>query len=83
MNLLLLLIAWAATLIVMFHVVRKRFRTYGAQVAAAAAAAPVAKKFRVKITSNCGEKLEFASLHEEDVKRVIEIIIALKQEKKK
>ena len=68
-----------ASLVVMFHLVRKGFRTYGSQVAAA----PVDKKFRVKITSNCGEKLEFASLHEEDVKRVIEIIIALKQEKKK
>ncbi|MEM9832907.1 MAG: hypothetical protein AAF944_19905 [Bacteroidota bacterium] len=82
MALLLLLIAYAASLTAMFYLVRKEFRTYGSRVAAAAVAAPVAKKFKVKITGNSGEKLIFSSLPEEDIKQIIETIVALQQEKK-
>lgn len=44
---------------------------------------PPGKKFTVKIVSDYGEKAEFASLEEQDIKQVIETLVALKKQKKK
>jgi len=44
---------------------------------------PPGKKFTVKIVSDYGEKAEFASLEEKDIKQVIETLVALKKQKKK
>jgi len=43
---------------------------------------PPGKKFTVKIVSDYGEKTEFTSLEEKDIKQVIETLVALKKQKK-